>query len=207
MLFEIIDEIVADVGQSLVSASVFFDTLHARPKAFEEVVPSSLRNHDHGVPFVLDCFFDVLRHGFRAVGLEERVFVDEAHVDLPRSQSRVACDVTSMASHELDDADSVGLVAGGFRDGRKDGLGSLLNCRIEPERAVDHTHVVIDSFGDSCDNHFLFACLRVLVQAVCAPVSSVSANDVQHVDAIRFKLVENFFDFFGRRSGRDSASR
>lgn len=106
-------------------------------------VLSPLSNHDHAVALDLGPLNDGLVHTLFSLELEMHLG-NETDVHITRSQAAGNCDVATVATHELDDANTV-LGGFGLNIGRVDELdGGLAGC-LEAKAAVDERNIIIDS--------------------------------------------------------------
>ena len=141
---DLIAQVDADVGEPAVARGVA-----PGDRLVHQLLPGPFGNGDNGVMSLLEPRLERLEETTLTVE-RERHLGDQAEVDVAVGQGCVGGDEAAVATHQLDQANTV-VGAARLGVGGSEGAGRLLDGGGEAEAALDPADVVVDRLGNTDD--------------------------------------------------------
>ena len=190
---DLVLEIQADIMELHVSGSVMLGGRR------QQLLPRALGDQDHRMVAGKDAGLQVVQQTIGSVHVE-RVLGNQAEVDVALGQGSLGGDETALASHDLDDTDTIDRTLR-LGMGASDGRHRLGDRSVHTKRGLHIQQVVVDGLGHT-DHGDLQATATDFVSDVAGtPERAVTTDGDQDVDVQPLQRIDNLVDLLAAATG------
>ena len=188
LLFKIFRNFIADICTYI--CKFYISRSIGLIRLCEKFLPSTFRNNDYGMMTFFQTFFQMFKQSVFTVKIE-RNFRDKTEIRFVACKSCCRSDKARFTSHKFYKSDSVYLRIRFHMNGGNSFFCALYGS-FKTERAVNKLKIVINCFRNT-DYRALYAAFFNFIRNIKrTALSSVSADNKQHIYVHSFDAVDDF---------------